>query len=242
MNRPDQQLCRAWSFFDRIYCISIDQRRDRREKVRIQFTDVGLLDRVEFVIVAKHPENRAQGIFESHLHCLRKGLEAGADHILIFEDDVFFQKFSPTRLHEACAALENSTNWGALFLGCITGGSKKTEHKSLVQVEYRCLAHGYALNRSFAQHIVREKWSGIPFDELLRRRQKSFYALYPMCAFQGRGGTDNQTVAIDRMRRFFGGLPFIQRANEFYQNHKKVLLSINLILLLGLACLVFSLW
>ncbi len=242
MNRPDKQLCKALSFFDRIYCISIDQRSDRREKVRIQFTDVGLLDRVEFVIVTKHPENRAQGIFESHMHCLRKGLEAGADHILIFEDDVFFQKFSPTRLYEACSSLNDTANWNALFLGCITTGSRKTKNAALVQIEYRCLAHGYALNRPFAQHIVREKWSGIPFDELLRRRQKSFYALYPMCAFQGRGGTDNQTVAIDRMRRLLGGLPFIQRANEFYQNHKKVLLSINLILLLGLAVLVFSLW
>ncbi len=242
MNTPDLSQAKAWSFFDKIYCISIDRRSDRREQARKRFTGVDLLERVEFVIVTRHPQNREQGIFESHMHCLHKGLEAGADHILIFEDDVFFKKFDERVLHEACAALEMSTNWEALFLGCITEGSKKTEHKTLVRVQYRCLAHAYAVNRPFARRIVREQWCGIPFDELLRRRQQEFYALYPMCAFQGRDGTDNQTVAIDRARRLFGGLPFIQRANELYQNHKILLLALNLALLLGLGALICRVW
>ncbi len=80
-----------WSFFDKIYCISLDERSDRREQTRKQFADVGLSQRVEFVIVAKHPENQEKGIFQSHMNCLVRGLEAKARHILIFEDDVFFQ-------------------------------------------------------------------------------------------------------------------------------------------------------
>ncbi len=242
MNKPDLSPTAAWSFFDRIYCISIDRRSDRREQAKKQFAEVGLLERVEFVIVAKHPQDREKGIFESHMCCLRKGLEAGAKHILIFEDDVFFQKFDSRSLQNACSQLGRSTNWDALFLGCITGGSTKTENSSLVRIQYRCLAHGYALNRPFAKRLARENWSGIPFDELLRRSRSHFYALYPMCAFQGRAGTDNQTVVIDRMRRLFGGLPFIQRANELYQNHKVVLLTLNLILFLGLGALVFGVW
>ncbi len=243
MNKPALPQPDAWSFFDRVYCISIDERSDRREQAKAQFAEVGLLERVEFVIVGKHPQDREKGIFKSHMHCLHRGLQESAEHILIFEDDVFFQNVAARSLREACAALKRSTNWDALFLGCITKGSTKTKNRSLVRIQYRCLAHAYALNRSFAERIVREKWAGLPFDELLRRCcNKNFYALYPMCAFQGRCGTDNQTVAIDRLRRVFGGLPFIQKANEFYQNHKKVLLCINLILLLGLAGLVLSLW
>ena len=240
MNTPDLPQLEPWSFFDRIYCISIDQRSDRREQAKKQFAEVGLLERVEFVIVAKHPENRERGIFESHMYCLQKGLAAGAGRILIFEDDVFFQRFDDRSLDEACCRLGSSTNWDALFLGCITGGSTKTENSSLVRIRYRCLAHAYALNRSFAKRITLEKWNGIPYDELLRRCNAKYYALYPMCAFQGRSGTDNQTVAIDRMRRFFGGLPFIQRTNELYQNHKTVLIISNLIILFVLGLLVFS--
>ena len=242
MNQPDETRPGSWAFFDKIYCISIDSRSDRREQAKKQFADIGLLNRVEFVIVTRHPENREKGIFQSHMHCLEQGLKEGAGNILVFEDDVFFQGFDAPALCEACIFLNGSTNWKALFLGCITGGSRKTETKSLVKINYRCLAHGYALNRPFAKRIVREEWRGIPFDDLLRRHSTDFYALYPMCAFQGLSGSDNQTVVIDWMRIFFGGLPFIQKTNEFYQNHKAPCIIVHLAIFLGLGALVLKLW
>lgn len=232
----------AWDFFDRVYCISVDERGDRRKLARKQFADAGLLQRVEFVIVALHPENPVQGIFESHQLCVNKGLAAGAGRILVFEDDVFFRNFDSRALGEACSGLERIGNWNALFLGCITGGSRRTGIRSLARIRYRCLAHAYALNRAFAEVIVREKWNDIPFDELLRRHGADFFAVYPMFAFQGLSGTDNRTVMIDRMRRFFGGLPFIQKMNELYQNHKAPVLAFNLLVLLGLAVLACRLW
>jgi GR25 family glycosyltransferase involved in LPS biosynthesis len=197
---------------------------------------------VEFVIVARHPDNPVQGIFESHLLCLRKGLTAGAQHILVFEDDVFFRNFDSRALGEACAGLERIGNWNALFLGCITSGSSKTGTRSLARIRYHCLAHAYALNGAFAERIVREKWNDIPYDVLLRKHSADFFAVYPMFAFQGLSGTDNRTVRIDRMRRFFGGLPFIQQMNELYQNHKAPVLAVHLIVLLGLAVLACRLW
>ena len=213
------------------------------EQARIQFSTVGLLQRVEFVVVTKHPENREKGIFESHMICLEKGLKENARNILIFEDDVFFQHFNDRVLYDACSALDSVGNWNALFLGCITDGSKQVKKKNLAQITYRCLAHAYALNAPFARHIVLQKWSGIPIDELLRRHSERFYALSPMCAFQGLAGSDNQTVVIDRMRRLCGGLPFIQKANEFYQNNKAILAPFSLAVALALlALLTFKLW
>jgi len=197
---------------------------------------------VEFVIVARHPENPVQGIFESHLLCLGKGLTAGARHILVFEDDVFFRNFDSRALGDACSGLARIGSWNALFLGCITSGSRRTGTRSLARIRYRCLAHAYALNRAFAERIVREKWNDIPYDMLLRKRSADFFAVYPMFAFQGLSGTDNRTVMIDRMRRFFGGLPFIQQVNELYQNHKAPVLAVNLLVLLGLAVLACRLW
>ena len=219
----------GWDFFAKVYCISIDARRDRRKQARKQFAAVGLLDRVEFVIVAKHSENPEQGIYESHMQCLQRGLADNADTILIFEDDVFFEDFDAQTLESCGSLLENTKKWNGFFLGCITTGSRKTDEKFLKKIQYRCLAHAYALNQSFAKHIVRETWSGIPFDELLRRHQSDFFALYPMCAFQGQAVSDNKTVVIDRMRRIFGGLPFIQKANEFYQNRKLFIILLHCI-------------
>jgi hypothetical protein len=237
MNRSD-----PWKFFDTIYCISVDDRHDRREQVRKQFAAVGLLERVEFVLVTRHPENREKGIFESHILCLEKALATGAQHILVFEDDVFFRDFDSRAFTEACAHLERLASWDALFPGCITSGSRKTEVKSLVSIKYRCLSHAYAVNAPMARRIVREKWSGIPYDGLLRRMNGDFFAIYPMCAFQGLSESDNQTVAIDRIRRLFGGLPFIQKMNEIYQNHKALILAVHLAVFLVLGVLLYTLW
>ena len=67
-----------WDFFDKIYCITLDERADRRADATAQFEKVGLADKVEFVIVKKHPHNIEQGIFESHLACMEKGIRAGS--------------------------------------------------------------------------------------------------------------------------------------------------------------------
>jgi hypothetical protein len=41
----------------------------------------------------------------------------------------------------------------------------------------------------------------------------------------------------------FGGLPFIQKANEFYQNNKLILLPVSLAVVLALfAFLTFKVW
>ncbi len=191
--------------------------------------------------MAKHPDNPEQGIFASHMHCLQKSLDARAENVLVFEDDVFFQKYNPRIIGAVSHTLQLVTNWNALFLGCMTSGSQKTGHKNLVQITYRCLAHAYALNRPFVQEIVQQTWSNIPFDEVLRRHNRDFYAIYPMCAFQGPASSDNKTVVIDRIRRICGGLLFIQKVNEFYQNNKFIL-YFSVIVLLALVVSVLILW
>ena len=229
-----------WSFFDKIYCISIDARDDRRAEAKRQFGDVGLLERVEFEIVKKHPVNREKGIFQSHMRCLNKGLQAGARHILIFEDDILFQGFTSETLRNATLFLHNSPAWNGFFLGGITSKMSKTVEPSVVRIRYRCLAHAYALNRPFARRLVQESWDGIPFDDILRRHCNDFFALYPMVAFQSQASTDNQTIAIDKMRRFFGGLPFIQKSNEFFQRHKPLIICLHLLVLTALTLLIIQ--
>lgn len=185
---------------------------------------MGLLDKVEFLLISKHPDNPEQGIFESHMHCLKKGLQAGARHILIFEDDVVFKNYQPKRIAQAMQFLENKHNWQAFFLGAISSRIRPTEVPSAVSIRYRCLAHAYVLNRQFALQFVQQSWNEQPYDALLQRQCKESYALSPMLAFQGWASSDNRTVLLDRTRRFFGGLSFIQRMNELYHKNKVFIL------------------
>lgn len=226
----------AWEFFDKIYCISLASRPDRLREAKRQFSAVGLAERVEFIIVHKNTADQAEGIFQSHMHCLKKGLAAGARHILVFEDDIFFHTFNGQRLHEACRFLRQTQGWDAFFLGCLTSGSAKTGSPALRRIRYRCLAHAYALCRPFAERLVSEEWRGIPFDNLLGRYNDRFFAMHPMCAFQGLAGSDNKTVLIDRLRNLCGGLPLIQKSNEVFQNHKAVFMAMHI--LLGAAAIV----
>ncbi|OPY84719.1 MAG: hypothetical protein A4E72_02107 [Syntrophus sp. PtaU1.Bin208] len=45
----------GWHFYDRIYCISLKEREDRRKAAAAQFAKVGLMGKVEFVLVKRHP-------------------------------------------------------------------------------------------------------------------------------------------------------------------------------------------
>ena len=239
-NEPNAKFGAGWDFFDAIYCISLDSRADRLAAAREQFAAVGL-DRVEYVIVRKDQEDRARGIFQSHMQCLAKGLAAGARWILVFEDDILFRRFDHGRLREACVFLREQRRWDGLFLGCITSGAAATTCSAVSKVRYRCLAHAYVLHRPFAERIVREQWRGIAYDELLRRHGGEFFAISPMCAHQGLAGSDNQTVLIDRIRNLFGGLPLIQRGNELFQHHKAAFVALHLLVIIAFALLILYL-
>ncbi len=217
-----------WQFFDKIYCISIESRQDRQREAKKQFQSVGLLNRVEFVLVQKHPHNPEKGIFESHMNCLKKGITAGAENILIFEDDICFHAFDPQRLLKATDFLSATPAWKAFFAGAMTGPVQKTTTAAVSKIDYHCLAHAYALNRPFAEQFILEPWRNIPFDNLLCAHCQDFFALTPMIAFQSKASTDNKMSAIHTIRHIFGGLSFIQRVNEFYQHHKKAVILSHL--------------
>ncbi|MEW6666893.1 MAG: glycosyltransferase [Thermodesulfobacteriota bacterium] len=220
----------CWEFFDRIYCISLDERADRREEAKIQFSRVGLLERVEFSLVRKHPIDCEQGIYESHMACIRNGLQAGAGTVLVFEDDILFERFSPGALRHGVDFLSSVPDWNLLFLGCLVKGSKRTANANVLQVRYRSLAHAYAVNRKFAEVLVETPWQGLAFDAMLSTFERGCYAVYPSMAFQSNSPTDNiKSLRLDRFRRLLGGLRIIQRMNEAYHLHRRVILFFHVL-------------
>jgi hypothetical protein len=229
-----------WDFFEKIYCISLKERPDRRASAAAEFAQAGLGDRVEFVSVHRHPESSEQGIFESHMRCLEAGLSVGAQTIAVFEDDVIFRRYCPHALR-GCIDYISGRPWDALFFGCLVKKSWRTETGSLVGVRYRSLAHAYALNRPFAEHLIAKRWAGKAFDALLRDEQGRYFSVYPCFAFQSGSATDNYKRArIDKFRQWCGGLHRIQKMNEFYHRHRPVILFAHVLVVLAIVYLAAS--
>jgi GR25 family glycosyltransferase involved in LPS biosynthesis len=228
-----------WSFFDKVYCISLDERKDRREEARRQFSKVGLADRVEFVISKRHPNDAEQGIYDSHMACFRRGIRNNARTMVIFEDDIVFDRFNPEVLEDCVHFLSTTSSWDIFFFGCLSSGSEKTMHDSVLKVRYRSLAHAYVVNHKYAEALLALPWRHVPYDVLLRSLAGGYYAAYPSFAFQSNARTDNtQNLKTDRLRKLFGGLLKIQKMDEFYHRNRWAIIGVHVFLILVLLMIV----
>jgi len=222
-----------WNYFGKIYCISLDERLDRREAAENQFKKTGLLDHVEFHIAKKHPHDSEEGIYESHMACIKKGLLTGAETIVIFEDDVVFDGFSPERLQQCIDFMRDTPDWKAFFFGCLVSGSRKTHRKGVLEIKYRSLAHAYVLNRDFAESLVKKPWRNIAFDTGLKSYKDGFYAVFPSFAFQGSSPTGNsKNLGLDKFRRLCGGLQRIQKRNELFHRYQSIFIALHILFIL----------
>lgn len=224
----------TWDFFDKVYCISLAERSDRRAEAAAQFAGVGLAERVEFVVVQKHPTDCERGIYESHLLCMARGLAQGARQMLIFEDDILFDGFTTAALERCVAFLAAEPGWHMFFLGCMVKASRRTTFPGMVRIRYRSLTHAYAIHRRFAERLVACPWQGVPYDDFLRDlKDERTFALYPPFAFQSNSPSDNERyLPLDRIRRLLGGLRSLQKRNAFYHRNRWVIIGAHVLALL----------
>lgn len=223
----------AWDYFDKIYCISLSHRTDRREEAKRQFAAVGLSGKVDFLIVEKDSDPE-RGCYDSHMACLRKGLDAGSELIAVFEDDILFDRFSQEKLDQVASFCRRHGRFQMLFLGCLMESSRRTGYPGIRSISYRCLTHAYVIHRRFAEVVIRRSWQNVPYDDFLRSfPQSEMYALCPSFAFQSSSRTDNLKLKrLDFLRRLLGGLQQIQKMNEFYHRRRFLVIGAHILALL----------
>ena len=107
ITKPD--ICKAFTDrFDRMVCLNLAERTDRRENIKRQFRKLGIDSRVEFHTAVMHPHNdiiidalRKAGkgnlskpnefsCASEHYTIIKKALLQDVEHLLIFEDDILF--------------------------------------------------------------------------------------------------------------------------------------------------------
>lgn len=79
-------------------CINLVDRKDRRRDSENLFRELGILDRIHWWTVEKHPQGGLYGCFESHWWIWNSD-EFNSPYLCIFEDDLTVDQ--PERFHQA---------------------------------------------------------------------------------------------------------------------------------------------
>lgn len=143
-------------FFDKIYCINLDERSDRWVESLNEFKKIGLTN-VERVSAVKH-EKGTIGCRESHLTIIKKAKSENLKNILIFEDDLLFIKNDLNLIENTLTNL-SSIKWDLFYLGATVDpnvGKLTKVCENLVKTNFAYTTHAYGVNHNIFDYILEE--------------------------------------------------------------------------------------
>lgn len=138
--------------------INLDHRTDRRQQIESELNRMHVVPYTRFSAM-KHKKGML-GCTMSHIGALKQGLESGADHILIFEDDFQFTMEEPVLLHHILNSVME-TNYDVFMLGyCFYLDRKenscifKTDHGMFKKITKAACAHGYMVRKEYVPTLL----------------------------------------------------------------------------------------
>ena len=159
-------------------CISLDTAGDRQAHFKKEFQRNGWPKTPEFCIVKRDHENPGRGCYTSHLTCMKKGLEAKVPWLLVFEDDITFEKKTkPEVWKEVTQFMKTNKEWDIILLGHCTGDYRKETEtcpllKNVPNYKYiskaKCLCtHAILYSKKFMQRMVTDypEYVGYEIDD-----------------------------------------------------------------------------
>lgn len=203
-----EELKKFWNCIDKIVCINLQERTDRKKKVLKLFERLGISDRVMFYQPNRDPKGGVRGCAESHFAIMRQTYDEGHRNVLIFEDDPD-ELTRPTKktLAELLHFLANpDISWDMLTLGVfpriffkrtstvaknlLIGKKKYETYKTIRRVHSIC-SHSYIASRAFMQKMypLRFETLGIPIDNIYEQNLHT-YGLFPTWFYQTNSPTN----------------------------------------------------
>lgn len=104
-----------FSFFDAIYCINLDTRPDRWERMRGRLEALGIAETVRRFPAVLTPD-KPVGLALSHRRVLEQARAQGLEQVLVLEDDAVFLEGAAAVLGPALRQLAGLP-WNACYLG-----------------------------------------------------------------------------------------------------------------------------
>jgi len=190
-----------FDFFDKIYCINLDERKDRWEQVNAEFESVGLADKVERLSAVKI-ENRKKACKLSHTKCVEQAFDAGLENVLIFEDDVRFIHTDIGPLREAIKKLSQIKNWELFYLGGRPVRPAAFASRHLIECSFWG-NHAYAVHKRAWPYFEEMNSSPTHKDVWFAEHVKESYGLYPAMATQAPGYSDIKRDFLDNKTQIY---------------------------------------
>jgi len=131
-----------FSLFDRVYLINLDEREDRWEQAKLEFSKFHIDNYIRFPAIKN--EVGHVGCAESHLSLLQKMQEEKVEKFLIMEDDFTFKGNPLETLSNAIQQLP--ADWDMLYLGASTYSPLKRYSKNLFHLHEAYSTHAIGYN------------------------------------------------------------------------------------------------
>ncbi|NVN56485.1 hypothetical protein FLM52_11895 [bacterium Scap17] len=164
---------------DGVFCISLVERKDRRQMLLEEFAPLGL--DIEFYLAERDSEDPERGCYESHQACAAMAIERGYERVLILEDDATLLSFKHEVIQRANAFLKLKQP-EILYLGGMLGRMWLIPFPNVVRARLTG-THAYVLSRLGCKNLVRQQFDGTPIDTHYCNAVKS-YSVYPMISAQ----------------------------------------------------------
>ena len=141
---------------DKIYCISIKERQDRRNFLKTQFSKLD--HEITFHIVERN-KDPVRGCLESHIDCIKEARELGLTNILMLEDDILINE----KILEDIKSIHVPKNFDMFYLGYhINDGIKYGNN--LLKLLSAQTTHAYIMNNKifdFVINNIEKEWDTI---------------------------------------------------------------------------------
>jgi glycosyl transferase family 25 len=220
-------------YFDKIYCINLNHRKDRWEESIKEFKKLGIENDVER-FEACNLQPGIAGCTKSHYEIVKIAKQNNYKNILIFEDD--FKVLTPNTDIVIANAMnqlkKHNINYDMFYLGGHIVGDEKLSYRidDNLAILFACkTTHAYAIGSSAYDYILNSydniDWSDLHnwtqhenrlnidywYSTKLQRRNKT-YGVYP-CLFEQR---DSFSDLMGKMSIF----SMYERYNKILQNKK----------------------
>jgi GR25 family glycosyltransferase involved in LPS biosynthesis len=196
-----------WSKIPLIQCINLQERPDRLNQVKQEFSRVGILEEnINWHRPTKSSKGGVYGCMESHLTCMKKAVSLNAQYSLIFEDDIkFINKDLYSKMRLLFDFINKNKDYDLVMLGwfstqCDLKTILHNKNKDLIQKQKVLQAHAYVISNKGMRFIIpkleklllnNNNLSNIDVYFMKHFNLNQYTVLHPIC-IQRKSKSDNK--------------------------------------------------